>query len=178
MNYLNPNFTNHALLSYNQRLSKVEQTTSQLLSLVNKLMTEIKESEKEEVIEPENPDDKPENEGPITVNTVQVVRDPLGLKFSDGYVYTYGIDRNFGNKLLQLDQNSNNGNWSWWDLDADGPDDLGSTELSIGGQQINSNSTNIYEIEPIAYGDIIEVYGKGYQTLDLQIDGKTMAREL
>ena len=69
------------------------------------------------------------------------------------------------------------GNWAWWESGGGSINDLGSTKISIGGQEIDLNSSNVYNINTIAYGDIIEVNGKNYQTLDLQIDGITLARE-
>lgn len=117
------------------------------------------------------------NDDKITVNTVEILIMGPALKFSDDYVYTWGINKNNVDKLFVLKQNHENNTVYWEDVATGDDTDLGS-ELSIGGKQININSTDIHEINPIAYGDIIEVYGKGYQTLDLEIGGITVAREL
>ena len=161
MNYINPNYINNTLTNYDQRLAKVEQTMSRLLSLVNKLKVEMKE-----------------NEGPITVNTVQIVKDiTRAFKFSDGYVYYCGIDKNNGNNLWIIFKEGDT--FIWNEMGTNNMKNTGSAIVSIGGQQININTEDVYEIEPIAYSDIVKAdNGNTYQTLDLQIDGITLAREI
>ena len=174
MNYFRPKYINYMLSSYNQKLSKAEHTVSLLFELVDKPKEETKETEKEKSNKTPNTNGKPEIEDKITVNTVRKQEEPFGLNFSDGYVYNCGIDKNNGNKLYLLQPNPENGNWSWWyGIDVH---DLGSTKILIGGQQIDINSNEKYVIPPIAYGDIIKVNYGSFQTLDLQINGLTVAR--